>query len=99
MQPHHLNDISFRIIEAAIKIHRALGPGLLESIYRTCLIYELAEAGLNVVAEKLVPVSYRGVIFEGGYRLDLLIEDQIVVEIKSIEAILPVHHAQLLSVL
>jgi GxxExxY protein len=99
MQPHHLNDISFRIIEAAIKIHRALGPGLLESIYRTCLIYELAEAGLKVVAEQLVPVSYRGVIFEGGYRLDLLIEDQIVVEIKSIEGILPVHHAQLLSYL
>ena len=72
MEPHHLNRISFLIIQSAIQVHRALGPGLLENIYRSCIIYELRERGLNVVAEQIVPIRYGLLIFEAGYRLDLL---------------------------
>ena len=96
---HHLNHISFLIIQSAIQVHRALGPGLLESIYRACMIYELRKRGLKVVAEQLVPMHYADLVFDGGYRLDLLVEDQVLVELKSVELILPVHHAQLLSYL
>ena len=99
MEPHQLNRISFLIIQSAIQVHRALGPGLLESIYRHCIIYELRERGLNVVAEQIVPIRYGPLIFEAGYRLDLLVEDQVLVELKAVELILPVHHAQLLSYL
>ncbi len=99
MEPHHLNHISFLIIQSAIQVHRVLGPGLLENIYRSCIIYELRERGLNVVAEQSVPIRYGHLIFEAGYRLDLLVEDQVLVELKAIEMILPIHHAQLLSYL
>jgi GxxExxY protein len=99
MEPQLLNHISFLIIQSAIQIHRVLGPGLLESIYRTCMIYELQKRGLKVVAEQLVPIRYAGLFFDGGYRLDLLVEDHVLVELKSVEIILPVHHSQLLSYL
>jgi GxxExxY protein len=99
MGPRELNDISYLIIQSAIQVHRELGPGLLESIYRACLLYELRQRALTVIAEQLVPICYRGVLFEGAYRLDLLVEDQVVVEVKAIERTLPVHSAQLLSYL
>ena len=83
MEPHQLNRISFLIIQSAIQVHRALGPGLLESIYRHCIIYELRERGLNVEAEQIVPIRYGPLIFEAGYRLDLLVEDQVLVELKA----------------
>lgn len=99
MDPYRLNQVSFLIIQAAIEVHRALGPGLLESTYRACMIYELRQRNLSVVAEQIVPICYKDVIIEGGYRLDLLVENEIVVEIKAVEIVLPVHHAQLLSYL
>lgn len=99
MDSHPLNDISFLTIQAAIEVHRTLGPGLLESVYRTCMIYELRQRNLTVIAEQLVPICYKDVVFEGGYRLDLQVADQVIVELKAVETILPVHHAQLLSYL
>jgi GxxExxY protein len=94
-----LNGLSSRIIEAAIEIHSVLGPGLLESVYRECLIYELGNAGLSVATERSVAICYKELRLEGGYRLDLLVENQIIVELKSVEKVLPVHVAQLLSYL
>ena len=78
MAPRELNDISYLIIQSAIQVHRELGPGLLESIYRACLLYELRQRALTVIAKQLVPICYKGVLFEGAYRLDLLVEDQVV---------------------
>jgi GxxExxY protein len=94
-----LDRLSFLIIQAAIEIHRALGPGLLESVYRKCLIYELRARNLKVATEVVVPVRYKQLVLDGSYRLDLLIEDAIVVELKAIETVLPVHRAQLLTYL
>jgi len=94
-----LNQTSSVIIQSAIKIHSTVGPGLLESLYRTCLAFELRSRGLTVETEKPVPVYYEGVQLDGGYRIDLLVEDSVVVEVKSTEKILPVHYAQLLSYL
>jgi GxxExxY protein len=95
-----LDRLSRIIITKAIQVHSKLGPGLLESVYRICLIYELRKSGLHVLAEQLVPVVYDGELqIEHGYRLDLLVEDEIIVEIKVVETILPVHVAQLLSYL
>ena len=99
MDRNYLNAVTHAIIQAAIQVHRTLGPGLLESIYRACLIYELRKRGLKLIAEQFVPITYDGLIFECGYRLDLVIEDSVVVEVKSAETILPVHRAQLLSYL
>src|SRR5262245_42529356 len=94
-----LNELSYQIIAAAIEVHRTLGPGLLESVYRTCMLHELKGAGLEVTSEQAVPIKYKGLILEDRYRLDLLIEQRIVVELKCVEKILPVHGAQLLSYL
>ena len=94
-----LNQISEKIIGAAINVHRELGPGLLESTYEICLAYELAEMGLSVERQKSLPVLYKKVRLDCGYRLDLLVEKKIVVELKSVEKIEPVHVAQVLSYL
>jgi GxxExxY protein len=99
MDTSRLNSLTHLIIEAAIHVHRVFGPGLLESIYRACLIYELRKRGLHVVIEQPVPIVYDGVVVEGAYRLDLLVEETIVVEVKSVETILLVHRAQVLSYL
>jgi len=99
MQTLNLNNISYLIIQAAIEVHRALGPGLLESVYRACLLYELRQRQLAFVAERLVPLCYKDVTLDSAYRLDVLVEDQIVVEVKAIDVVLPVHEAQLLSYL
>ena len=94
-----LDQITDNIIGAAIDVHRELGPGLLESAYEACLAYELVERGLKVERQKLLPVVYREVTIEAGYRLDLLIEGRVVVEIKAVDRTEPIHKAQLLSYL
>ena len=97
--PEALNAQSYRIVAAAIEVHSTLGPGLLESVYRTCLVYELVKIGMEVVTEKLVPIEYKELVLEGSYRLDMLVNDNIVIELKSVEHVLPVHCAQVLSYL
>jgi GxxExxY protein len=88
-----------RIIGAAIDVHRELGPGLLEAVYETCLAYELAQRGLRVEQQKPLPVVYREVYLECGRRLDLVVEDRVIVELKSVERMNPLYEAQLLSYL
>jgi GxxExxY protein len=94
-----LNKTSKVIIDKAIIVHSKLGPGLLESVYRACLTHELRNAGHKVVVEQLVPVYYDGLELDDGYRLDMLVNDSVIVEIKTVERLLPVHQAQLLSYL
>jgi GxxExxY protein len=94
-----LNEITEQVIASAIAVHRVLGPGLLESAYEACLAYELAERGLAVERQKGLPVTYRGVKVDCGYRIDLLVEGRVVVELKAVETLDPIHEAQLLSYL
>jgi GxxExxY protein len=89
--------LSREIIGCAIDVHKSLGPGLLESAYEECLVYELISKGLNVVRQKPVPVIYKEIRLDCGYRLDLLVENKIIVELKSVDAIAPVHEAQILT--
>jgi GxxExxY protein len=93
------NEVSHAIIGAAMRVHTELGPGLLESTYTACLQYELGHAKLRSATQVGLPVVYHGVKLELGYRMDLLVEELIVVEIKSVDAVSPVHQAQLLSYL
>jgi len=95
--PHQ--DLTEKIIGAAIEVHRALGPGLLESIYQTCLAHEMALRELRFEKEKPLPVEYKGIKREGGYRLDFVVEDKVVVELKAVDSIHDVHKAQLLTYL
>ena len=94
-----LNEITGQIIDAAMRVHSALGPGLLESAYQACLKYELEKRGLRVASQVELPVVYEGVRIDIGYRIDLLVEDAVVVELKSVDAVHPLHKAQLLSYL
>jgi GxxExxY protein len=94
-----LNRITERIIGAAIEVHRTLGPGLLESAYHACLLHELRQQGLEVEKEKTLPVVYKGVTLDCGYRIDLLIEKTVVVELKAVDELTPIHEAQVLSYL
>jgi len=94
-----LNRTAKVIIDKAIVVHSKLGPGLLESVYRTCLTHEIRNAGHHVVVERLVPIHYDGLDLDGAYRLDMLVNDAVVVELKTVERLLPVHQAQLLSYL
>lgn len=96
---HGDTEITGKIIGAAIEVHRHLGPGLLESVYEAALAYEIAQAGLAVERQRPVPVAYKGQKFEEGDRLDLLVAGNVVVELKCVDAILPIHEAQLLSYL
>jgi GxxExxY protein len=96
---HRGTEITEAIIGAAIEVHRHLGPGLLESIYETALSYEIAQRGLPVERQKLVPLSYKGLSFDEGYRLDLSVAGEVIVELKTVDALLPVHEAQVLSYL
>jgi GxxExxY protein len=93
------NEITERIIGASIEVHRALGPGLLESTYEACLFYELEQKGLWVEKQIALPVSYKEVELEIGYRLDLLVEHKVIVELKSVSELLPIHMAQILTYL
>jgi GxxExxY protein len=94
-----LEQVAHEIIGAGLDVHRNLGPGLMESVYEICLTSEIQERGLRVERQKPLPVHYRGLRLDCSYRLDLLVEDLIIVEIKSVETILPLHKAQLLSYL
>lgn len=94
-----LDRLTNAIIGAAISVHRELGPGLLESAYEACLDFELTEKGFQVERQKPLSVVYRGVQLDCGYRLDLLIENRIILELKTVEKLLPIHDAQLLSYL
>jgi GxxExxY protein len=94
-----LNEISGEIVRAAIKVHSALGPGLLESACRACLRHELLKSDLRCDVEVVLPVRYDGLAIDVGYRLDLLVEDAVIVELKTVSKLLPVHQAQLLSYL
>jgi GxxExxY protein len=94
-----LDEISHRIIGAAIEVHRHLGPGLLESAYQSCLAFELKQLGVKLEEQKPLPVVYKQVRLDCGYRLDLVVKDEIIVEIKAVETLLPIHEAQLLSYL
>ena len=87
------------IIDAAMKVHSALGPGLLEGAYEACLVYELRQRGRRVVTQVALPVFYDGIRIDVGYRIDLLVDDAIVVELKSVTKLLPIHDAQLLTYL
>jgi len=93
------NEISKIIIGKAIEVHKALGPGLLESAYQECLYYELSEEGLNVEKQKPMPIVYKDVKLDHGYRIDLLVEDKVVIELKTVDALIDVHEAQILTYL
>jgi GxxExxY protein len=94
-----LNEISRRIVDLAIQVHKKLGPGLLESIYRECLVHEMRKRGLRVAEEGSVPIVYDGIALKNPLRLDVLVEGQIILELKAVEEILAVHKSQLLSYL
>lgn len=94
-----INKITEKIIGCAIEVHKVLGPGLLESAYEECLSYELLQNGLKIERQKPVPVIYKYVKLECGYRIDILVEDSVIIELKSIEGITPVHEAQVLTYL
>jgi GxxExxY protein len=94
-----LNQISYDIIGAAFKVHSALGPGLLESTYEVCLEYELIKSGYKVERQKNLPVNYDGLSIDAGYRIDLVVEDSIIIELKSVNEIIPLFKAQLMTYL
>jgi GxxExxY protein len=94
-----LNNLSFQIIGCAIEVHRILGPGLLESAYQNCLIFELKKAGLKVEKEVSLPITYKSIELDHGYRIDLLVYNQVVIELKTVELLTDVHKAQVLTYL
>jgi GxxExxY protein len=94
-----INATTDAIINAAIEVHKALGPGLLESAYEACLVYELRERGLQVEPQKPLPIVYKGVNLDCGYRIDLMVNQLVLIELKSVDALAPIHHAQLLAYL
>ena len=94
-----IEDIGKTIIDSIFKVHKELGPGLLESAYQSCLAYELGKRGLKAECEVSLPLNYDGQVIDCGYRLDMLVEDSIVIENKSVEELLPLHTAQLLTYL
>ena len=94
-----LNYISGKIIGCAIKVHRTLGPGLLERTYEICLIHELRKEGLKIKSQVALPIKYDGIQLDAGYKLDVLVEDEVILELKSVEKLLAIHEAQLLTYL
>jgi GxxExxY protein len=93
------NEIGGVIVASAVKVHTILGPGLLEGAYEACLLYELEKRGVPVSRQALIPIRYEALTIDNGYRIDLLVGESVVVELKAVETILPVHRAQLLSYL
>lgn len=91
------DELTSKVIGCAIEVHRSLGPGLLESAYEKCLSFELSANNIRHYVQKELPVKYKGIDLDCDYRIDLLIEDKLIVELKSVEAILPIHEAQLLT--
>ncbi len=102
MQPKrqlYQQELTGQILGAAIEVHKQLGPGLLESTYQACLCHELELRGISFECQKPLPLEYKGIRLECGYRIDLLVADLVIVEIKSVEALAPIHEAQLLTYL
>jgi len=97
MTKKEVTELSYKIVGCAINVHKELGPGLLESVYEKCLRHELESQGLKVIQQMKVPIAYKGIEFVADLCLDLLVNDTIIVEIKTVENILPVHEAQLLT--
>jgi GxxExxY protein len=93
------NSLTDAIIGAAITVHRELGPGLLESVYEKCLALELTKSGLQIASQKEIPLAYKGLALESGFRADLIVENKVLIELKSIDQLLPVHTAQVLTYL
>jgi GxxExxY protein len=91
------NEVAKQIVDAAFRVHTSLGPGLLESVYEAALAYELNQRGLRTSSQQAIPVIYQGTRIEAGFRADLIVEDQVIVEIKSVEAVAPLHKKQLLT--
>ena len=98
-QKDRINEVTDAIVSSSIEVHRELGPGLLESAYETCLVYELAERGLKVEQQKTLPIVYGQVKLDAGYRLDLVVDGSVIVEIKAVDRLMPIHRAQLFSYL
>ncbi|HET7239313.1 MAG TPA: GxxExxY protein [Terrimicrobiaceae bacterium] len=92
-------EITQAVIASAISVHRELGPGLLELVYETCLAYELTERGHGIELQKEIPLIYRNIKFQSGFRADLIVEGRVLIELKSIDQLLPVHHAQVITYL
>ena len=92
-------ELTGKVLKCAFKVHSALGPGLLESAYEECLYYELANAGIDVIKQKPMPLIYEDKKLDLGYRIDLLIDNKVIIEVKSVETIIPVHLAQLMTYL
>src|SRR5690349_21262351 len=99
MSEGDLNDITGQIIGAAMRVHSRLGPRVLESAYEACIVYELRKRGLKVLVQEPLPIFYDDVRIDVGYRVDLLVEDRVIVELKVVEKLLPIHDAQLISYL
>lgn len=97
--PHNIELLATEIVDAGLRVHKTLGPGLLESVYEQCLVHELTKRGLKPQRQVSQPIVYDGVKLDAGLRIDLLVNGLIIVEVKSIEAILPVHRSQLLTYL
>jgi GxxExxY protein len=97
--PAAVNHLTSQIIGAAVRVHRELGPGLLESAYTACLAMEFRSGGLRMESQVAVPIAYHGLRLEIGYRIDMLVEDKVVVEVKAVEALAPIHRAQVLTYL
>jgi GxxExxY protein len=98
-EAQRINQLTEKVIGAAIDVHRVLGPGLLESAYEECMCYELAQAGIRFERQVPLPVVYKTVKLDCGYRMDVVVEDMLILEIKAVERVIPVHEAQLLSYL
>jgi len=94
-----LNDLSYKILGCVYKVHSELGPGLLESTYEVCLVHELLKSGLTVEKQKLLPVVYDNIKLDAGYRIDLLVNGLVILELKSVEALAPIHKAQVMTYL
>jgi len=99
MNKQEYNELSSQILDAAILVHREMGPGLLESVYEVCLQKELELRGIRAVSQVLLPLFYRGIELDMEFRIDLLVENEIIIELKAVEVLLPVHEAQIISYL
>lgn len=94
-----LEELASEVVDAAFKVHRELGPGLLESAYQICLAHALEKRGVDVRCEVVLPIAFDGRVIEAGYRVDMIVGDQIVIENKAVQALVPVHHAQIITYL
>ena len=99
MKPYEHDPLRHDVIGAAIEVHKHLGPGLLESSYEACLLFELRNKGLNVKSQVPLPVSYKGMLLEAGYRIDILVEGKVIIEVKAVDKLAEIHTAQILTYL